>query len=982
MKNLNSHKSTIFLCIFILIFILSSNFVFGGDKILSVNPRPEYDRNWGSFLVEFGKLGIEGERSSRLSDNLDDYKLVAVGVSTLELDNSERLFEWVKKGNKLVTFFLNDSWVGDDFFPYKIKFSDADPVGIKFINDDSSLLSGLGGKTFKGRAGDVPVDFDKANYKVLAATLEGTPVVLKADYGRGSILIIQFHTSLSNDSELMGRFVKNIAEWSNLSIQIRDYAEDVFERAADHAALTAGVTMPYNWGEGVFMYGLMEAYEHFKKPEYLEAVKNWADKHTKPERLADILDRRAYCGIWGPGTPTVMLYGVTGEEKYLRATKQIWEYIRDEATRTEEGALGHYRDNYQIWVDTLFMVCPTLAKYYKHTGDEAALEDAILQLVLAQKHMQCKWTDLFFHMWDSTDGKTNPDFWGRGNGWVIMSIVDTLEHTPKAHEQYDFLKQVLQKQIKALMRYQAPSGMWRTVVNRPDSYEETSATAMIVYGVAKAMQLDLVEQDYRKELQKAWSALEKQVSDHGAVLGTSAGTGPSYYEGYMTRPVGEYTWGTGAFLMAGAKLHEMKLVSSEKTANYNPPVKADYSEMFEADGKINLGKVRENLYAVMDSFMVRPGPYGVYRLRRTGEPELYATTGVAIARTVMGENFKETLTLEQRQEWVDHINSYAKPDGTYISGIMGHSLFHRNGMVIGALGPLGGKQKYPVQLYEQFDEEHEIIPWLERINWVNQWGGSHYFWGGMHCYSMSTKCTDRWRQLVFDWLDENLDPETGWWRKGVETDFANHLGGGAHIWPIYGHHGRRFPYPKKVIDSIIDNQKEQGNWWTGIGSYLDLDALYGLYYMKSQAPGYRTEDIEKTVDRYAKFFAENYEKLAGRKTVNTHQLLSLAGTAGLLNQHNRRKYYDTVKWSGIFTDLDLYQTDKVEVFDEKKHSFGEPILYRKIEIPKQYLTADFPDVNASKKLLFAGDIRMGSLSGQSPKPDFLVFRAKKKFDSE
>jgi hypothetical protein len=80
---------------------------------------------------------------------------------------------------------------------------------------------------------------------------------------------------------------------------------------------------------------------------------------------------------------------------------------------------------------------------------------------------------------------------------------------------------------------------------------------------------------------------------------------------------------------------------------------------------------------------------------------------------------------------------------------------------------LGGRQSLPVSLYEQFDELDEIEPWLEQIAWDRQWSASHLFWGGMHCYSMSSRCSAPWRERMFRWLDANLDPQTGWWRKGV-----------------------------------------------------------------------------------------------------------------------------------------------------------------------------------------------------------------------
>ena len=328
-----------------------------------------------------------------------------------------------------------------------------------------------------------------------------------------------------------------------------------------------------------------------------------------------------------------------------------------------------------------------------------------------------------------------------------------------------------------------------------------------------------------------------------------------------------------------------------------------------AKEKINLSDLRNEIANHITSLQVAGKPYGCYRLKKGGEAELYATCDVAIMRTIMGEDLTKSLTQDQRREWIDYINSFAQEDGVYKGGR--HSEQHRNGMVIGALGALGGRQLYPVSFYEEFDTVEEIGPWLEDIDWNRQWGASHLFWGGMHCYSMSNQCTDAWRKAVFDWLDANLDPDTGWWRKGVEHYDKNQpLGGGAHIWPIYQQHDRPFPYPEKVIDSILSLQMENGSW-RAVGNYLDLDALYGLAYMRSLAPDHRPEDILKAVRKHGDLTIKNYKQfMAGEP--DTHAVLAMVGILGLLQQFEPDRFTDTVKWTDIFSDIRLYNTKDVE----------------------------------------------------------------------
>lgn len=328
---------------------------------------------------------------------------------------------------------------------------------------------------------------------------------------------------------------------------------------------------------------------------------------------------------------------------------------------------------------------------------------------------------------------------------------------------------------------------------------------------------------------------------------------------------------------------------------------------------VSLDAVRREALAYADTLRVPGKPPGWYfdSPGKTNAPSLYASCDVAHMRTVMGEDLQKTLTPAQRQAWADHINSFARPDGTYGPARIHHSPQHANGMVVGALGVLGGKQKHPVRLYDAFDAVDEVGPWLETIDWRRQWSGSHLFWGGMHCFSLSRRCTGAWRRAVFDWLDAHLDPQTGWWRRGVPpAGRFEPLGGGAHIWPIYQHHQRRFPHPERVIDSILALQKPDGSW-LNYGNYMELDALYGLVYMSSLAPHHRRPDLLDAARRHGQGLVTRWPTLLARKP-DLHVVLGAVGAFGLLQQLLPETCVDDVRWTDIFSDRRLYQTAAVE----------------------------------------------------------------------
>ena len=338
-----------------------------------------------------------------------------------------------------------------------------------------------------------------------------------------------------------------------------------------------------------------------------------------------------------------------------------------------------------------------------------------------------------------------------------------------------------------------------------------------------------------------------------------------------------------------------------------------------------LAAVREDVYRFIESRQDRDGVYGAYRASPRGRTDLYSSCDMAWIRAILGEDLL-ALPPGQRQEWHAHINGfsnqhYGQPtDGSYFDRF-GSSKLHANGMVIGALAVLGGRQKHPVKLYADFDSEEKVGVWLENIDWKMQWSGSHQFWGGMHCYSFSSRCTPAWRERVFQWLDQNVDEKTGWWRKGV-PHFDRHqpLGGSVHIVPVYEHHARRFPYPERVVDSVLALQLPNGRWHDYPGSkhvmgYLELDALYALLVMQRWAPGYRKEDIRRGVEKYGGLVADYYAtSQAELYQQHPHQVLAAVGAFGLLQQLAPERFVDSVRWTDIFTDARFYNTAAVEVF--------------------------------------------------------------------
>lgn len=75
--------------------------------------------------------------------------------------------------------------------------------------------------------------------------------------------------------------------------------------------------------------------------------------------------------------------------------------------------------------------------------------------------------------------------------------------------------------------------MWHQVLDKPDSYLESSVTAMFVYTVAKAVNKGWISPRYFSIAQIGWDALSKKVTADGKVpdicIGTSIEEDIRYY---------------------------------------------------------------------------------------------------------------------------------------------------------------------------------------------------------------------------------------------------------------------------------------------------------------------------------------------------------------------------------------------------------------------------------------------------------------------
>jgi rhamnogalacturonyl hydrolase YesR/catechol 2,3-dioxygenase-like lactoylglutathione lyase family enzyme len=331
---------------------------------------------------------------------------------------------------------------------------------------------------------------------------------------------------------------------------------------ADRLIGTPVDAYPFNWGEGVQMMGLMKAARAAHDTRYIDYVEKWA-RIYEAQDVRTLLDigpavpnpaRRGYCGHWSPGSAVLYLYQDRRKPEHLKLAQSVADFIATGAERSPEGGLGHWQGSHQLWVDTLYMACPLLASLGQMQHRPEYIQDAAHQIVIHARHLQDEKTGLIYHMWDWQTGTHSDGFWGRGDGWVLMSLAETMEVMSRRDPKYQELASIARKLAKGLESTQDADGLWHTVLDDPKSYPECSATAMFSYGMLKLVRLRVLPPAYTARALKAWRAINLRYVKDGQVAGVSAGTDPKGTDAYRGKPVGTETWGTGAYLLAASEV--------------------------------------------------------------------------------------------------------------------------------------------------------------------------------------------------------------------------------------------------------------------------------------------------------------------------------------------------------------------------------------------------------------------------------------------
>lgn len=226
-----------------------------------------------------------------------------------------------------------------------------------------------------------------------------------------------------------------------------------------------------------------------------------------------------------------------------------------------------------IWLDDLYMCCSFLThESSKNNDSKGYLDTAVHQVILYDSLLYDNKVGLYWHCFYYDAGHCpGTAHWGRANGWSFLAQTLVLGRIAENNPYRQKLLNIFRDRIRNICCYQDSLGMWHQLLDKPDSYPETSCTAMFIYAIAKGILNGWIDTSYATVAQKGWEAVCRNVTKDGQLRNVCIGTGisrdlPFYYS--RPTPLND-AHGLGAVILAGIEMEYLEQMINEKSYTYH-----------------------------------------------------------------------------------------------------------------------------------------------------------------------------------------------------------------------------------------------------------------------------------------------------------------------------------------------------------------------------------------------------------------------------
>jgi unsaturated rhamnogalacturonyl hydrolase len=296
----------------------------------------------------------------------------------------------------------------------------------------------------------------------------------------------------------------------------------------------------------------------FDSYKYFEGIYKDEGKWNYPFGQFFIMEELDDCGAMGASL--IEVYKSDKQKRYFDYINKAANHILNIQVRFEDGTLlRSFPHKWTLWADDLYMSISFLSRMGELTGESKDFDDAANQVINFHKYLFNEENGLMYHCWYSDLKQNGVAFWGRANGWALLAQADLLDRLPATHKDRNTLVMLFTKHILGISRYQSKDGLWHQLLDKSDSFLETSCSAMFTYAIARGINKGYLDKRFISIAEKGWQGILTKINNEGEIDGVCTGTGVSdnlvfYYE----RPTPLHdVHGIGAVILAGSEVLQL-----------------------------------------------------------------------------------------------------------------------------------------------------------------------------------------------------------------------------------------------------------------------------------------------------------------------------------------------------------------------------------------------------------------------------------------
>ena len=283
----------------------------------------------------------------------------------------------------------------------------------------------------------------------------------------------------------------------------------------------------YNWEQGVTAQAFLEAGDD--NVAIALAVEG-ANRQNADGRCCHIAESTAVTDPCAVGEALLFAAEKTHDPFLLAAKEKLLRWALVDAPRNSSGVVYHFLDSRMIWVDSMYMLPPFLARAGEY--DEAMRQlDGYWDILYTPEN------GLLAHQWSDAESRfLRRDAWAVGNGWAMAGMARVIALLPENHPGRARLIRRVQQLISAALPCQMADGAFHDVLDDPNTFREVNFAQMLAYTIYRGVKEGWLDASLLPPAEKARAAALAEVDQYGLVRNVC---GAPYFDKPGVAPEGQ-----------------------------------------------------------------------------------------------------------------------------------------------------------------------------------------------------------------------------------------------------------------------------------------------------------------------------------------------------------------------------------------------------------------------------------------------------------